>query len=313
MINLLLISLPDKMRIMSERYETRESVILESKGLKLFGILHLPVGVEKPPVVLICHGLAGHKMGKQRLYVSLATLLTQVGIAAFRIDFRGSGDSEGEFHEMTVTSCLEDTHIALDYLQSLDKIDSERIGIYGRSFGGSVAVMAASKFSHIKSVALWAPVFNADPWRELWAAVQSGKLDDEQKEKVMTINGQVPSMEFYAEFFNIDLVDDLDQLKDIPVLHIHGIKDELIQIEHADQYMRHRESASGKTKFVRLPEADHDFSIAEDQQTALNLTCDWFQETLLTRGERWRLFWKNFEWLTIPDFLRFWDRSKTSS
>lgn len=296
---------------MQEKFEERESVVLEHKGQKVFGVLHIPVGVESAPAVLICHGLAGHKTGKYRLYVALATRLAQSGIAALRLDFRGSGDSEGEFHEMTLTTCVEDAALGLEFLKNHKNIDVNRIGVFGRSFGGSIAIMAASRFSKVKSIALWAPVFTADPWRELWELVKSGKLDNKQKEKVMTINGQVPSLSFYAEFFGMNLEKDLEELRTVPVLHIHGERDQLIDIKHADSYVKHRKEAHAKTKFVRLPEADHDFSIADDQKTALEITTQWFQETLLTRGEKWQLFWKNFGWLTLPNYLQFWKLFKS--
>ena len=79
------------------KIEERQSVVLENEGQKIFGILHRPIHVDSCPAVLICHGLAGHKTGQYRIYVILAEKLSEAGIASFRIDFRGSGDSEGKF------------------------------------------------------------------------------------------------------------------------------------------------------------------------------------------------------------------------
>lgn len=289
---------------MEKKCEEREVAVLENKGQKIFGVLHMPLNATKPvPAVLICHGLAGHKTGKYRLYVTLAKMLASVGIAALRVDFRGSGDSEGEFQEMTVKSTLSDALVSLDWLAKNPRIDAERLGIFGRSFGGSVAVMTASESQKVKSVALWAPVFNAKPWQKLWESLQAGTLDEKTKNDVMTINGQVPSLHFYAEFFGMDIENDLKKLITVPILHIHGEKDELIKIEHADQYVKLRQKAHAKTKFTRLPEADHDFSIAEDQQEALFITTRWFADTLLNRGERWQQFWKNLEYNSPLDYL----------
>jgi hypothetical protein len=289
---------------MEKKCEEREVAVLENKGQKIFGVLHMPLDQSKPvPAVLICHGLAGHKTGKYRLYVTLAKMLASVGIAALRVDFRGSGDSEGEFQEMTVQSTLSDALVSMEWLAKNPRIDANRLGVFGRSFGGSVAVMTASAYQNVKSIALWAPVFNAKPWIKLWESLQAGKLDEKTKNDVMTINGQVPSLHFYKEFFDMNLEIDLEKLKTVPVLHIHGEKDELIKIEHANQYVKLREKAHAKTKFVRLPEADHDFSIAEDQHESLFITTRWFADTLLTRGERWQQFWKNLEYNSPLDFL----------
>ena len=172
--------------------------------------------------------------------------------------------------------------------------------------------MTAGESQKVKSIALWAPVFNADPWRELFALVKSGNIDPKKKEQVMQINGQVPSMHFYEEFFDMNLEKDLENLQKVPVLHIHGERDELIKIDHADRYVRIRELAHAKTKFIRLPEGDHDFSISEDQQKALTLTVNWFAETLLTRGERWQRYWKSLDTTTFQNFLNFLNPFKRS-
>lgn len=289
---------------MEKKCEEREVVVFENNSQKIFGVLHMPLNQSKPvPAVLICHGLAGHKTGKYRLYVTLAKMLASMGIAALRVDFRGSGDSEGEFHEMTVTSTVSDAVTAINWMANNPRLDAARIGIFGRSFGGSVAVMAAAETHKIRSVALWAPVFNAKPWLNLWESLQAGTLDEKTRKEAMTINGLMPSLHFYKEFFDMNLENDLEKLGIVPTLHIHGEKDELILIDHADHYVRHREKANAKTKFIRLPNADHDFSLAEDQTEALFITTRWFADTLLHRGERWQQFWKNFEYNSPLDYL----------
>lgn len=289
---------------MDNKIEDRQHIVLENNGQRIFGVLHMPLDQSKPvPAVLICHGLAGHKTGKYRLYVTLAKMLASNGIAALRVDFRGSGDSEGEFHDMTVSSTVHDALASLEWLEKNPLIDPTRLGVFGRSFGGSVAVMTASRSQKIKSIALWAPVFNAKPWLKLWQSLQAGQLSEKEKSDAMTINGQVPSLNFYREFFDMNLETDLEKLRLTPVLHIHGESDNLILIDHADHYVKHREQANAKTKFVRLPTADHDFSLAEDQQVALSITTRWFVHTLLNRGEKWHRFWKNLEFSTPLDYL----------
>ena len=58
-------------------YEDRESVVLENKGQKIFGIIHKPKVSGPIPAVLMCHGLGGHKTGKYRMYVLLAEKLSE--------------------------------------------------------------------------------------------------------------------------------------------------------------------------------------------------------------------------------------------
>lgn len=264
-------------------FEERESVVLQSAGQRVFGILHLPKNNregEKPPCVLICHGLGGHKTGRYRIYVDLAEALTVQGMAVFRFDFRGSGDSEGHFSEMTLQGEVADALCALEYLEQEPRIDNQRLAIFGRSLGGAVAVLSAARFGKARSLALWAPIYNGDPWRDKWERVSTGAASTEESEEMRRINGQVAGMEFYAELFTLNIKKELPLLHSVPLLLIHGEQDDLVTIDHSDQYMEGRSGASVITEMVRLPHADHDFTHVKERSEAIQRTAAWFKETL---------------------------------
>lgn len=263
-----------------ESYEERVPIILENEGQKIFGIFHRPLVPHKVPAVIVCHGLAGHKTGRYRIYVTLAAQLSKVGISVLRIDYRGSGDSEGDFYDTTIEGQISDIEKGLNYLKSQPSVDTERIGLFGRSFGGTLGVISAHRFDHIKSLVLWAPMFNADGWIDKWKIVESGVLPQSKQDELMRINGQQGSPSFFEEFFKLRLDEDIQALDDLPLLHIQGEKDELVDISQSDFFVKYRVKASGLTKFIRLPNGDHDFSGAEEQKIAIEATVDWFKNTL---------------------------------
>jgi uncharacterized protein len=263
-----------------QKFETRETVEFENQGVKIFGVMHLPVGITAAPAVLFCHGLAGHRIGKHRMYVSLSECLSRVGIASFRFDFRGSGDSEGEFAEMTLNGEVSDAVKAFEFLAEQPGIDPDRIGIFGRSFGGAISILAAHKFGSVKSIALWAPVFNAKQWEEKWEMVKTHQVDEEKRHELMRINGQLPSMNFYREMFSMDLEKEVKSLSDIPMMLIHGENDPLVAIEHSKMYLKLRSNTKTETAFIPLPHSDHDFTHPEERVEAINQTCQWFAKTL---------------------------------
>lgn len=263
-----------------EKFEERDSIVLENEGQKIFAILHQPIGIPVFPTVLVCHGLGGHKTGKYRLYVHLAEMLAKIGIGCLRFDFRGSGDSEGNFHDMTIDSEVSDALKALEYLKTNPRIDTSRVGIFGRSFGGVIAITAASRFQKIKSLALWAPVFSGDQWRDKWNQLQRSELSDEHREKLMRINGMLPSHDFYEQLFNLQIEKELVFLDKLPILHIHGEQDEIVNVSHAEKYQELRRSSQGYSHFLRLGKSDHDFTHPLEQKIALNETVLWFQNTL---------------------------------
>jgi dipeptidyl aminopeptidase/acylaminoacyl peptidase len=263
-----------------EKTEERHSIVLENNGQKIFGILHMPTGCASLcPAVLFCHGLAGHKVGKFRLGVTLAEMLSKQGIASLRIDFRGSGDSEGHFSEMTLESEVSDGLLALKYLRSYPGIASERVGLFGRSVGGTVALMIASR-TPVPSLGVWAPLFDGEQWKESWRALQAPNISEETRIARMRINGQVPGREFFNELFSLNMREILSEIETLPLLHIHGNLDTIIPPQHAQQFEQARKHAGGHTQFLRLLHSDHDFSHPQEQQQALERTCQWFCDTL---------------------------------
>ena len=256
------------------RTETRESIVLENEGQKIFGVLHKPLGAGKFPAVVMFHGLAGQKTGKGRLYVKLSELLAQNGIASLRIDFRGSGDSEGTFEETTLASQVSDALKAIHFLQEQPDIDRDRLGLFGRSLGGLIAVLAAAANGPVHSIALWAPIYDGEQWMERWRV-------RDPNDPLMVIDGQTVGLPLFEELFALNMKEKLAKIPHIPLLHVHGLKDQIVALSQADNYQRDRRQATAETEFIRLPRSDHEFSHIEERASLIQTTLAWFKKTCL--------------------------------
>lgn len=143
--------------VLSAQPET--PVVFVRDSLQLVGMLHLPAERTEPvPAVLMLHGFTGNKAETHFFYTRLARQLATQGIAALRFDFAGSGDSQGEFADMTILTELADARAALDFLRHRPEVDANNIGLLGFSLGGCVAVLLASEKPALKTVVLWVPV-----------------------------------------------------------------------------------------------------------------------------------------------------------
>ena len=136
-------------------------------GQKVVGTLALPDGVATPPVVLLLHGFTGSRdeleipAAKEGIFRRAARMWAAQGIASLRIDFRGNGDSEGAFADMTLDGQVKDALAALDLLAADGEVDRDRIALVGWSMGGAVGAIVAGRTSHkLTSVSLWAPGTN---------------------------------------------------------------------------------------------------------------------------------------------------------
>lgn len=132
---------------------------------RMYGMLHLP-DAQPPatgwPSVVVLHGFTGNRVEGHRNFVLLARRLAGLGVACLRFDFRGSGESQGDFSEMTVSREVEDTQAAFEYLRRQPNIDPARVMLLGFSMGGLVASLS---LAHVQPhrLALWAPALP-----ELW-------------------------------------------------------------------------------------------------------------------------------------------------
>ncbi|KAA1183071.1 alpha/beta fold hydrolase [Rhizobium tropici] len=136
-------------------------------GQKIVGTLVLPDNAKKPPVVLMLHGFTGTRdewkseFVPEGLFGRAAPVFAKNGIATLRIDFRGSGDSDGKFEDMTVESEVKDALAALDYLSSSPDVSNKNISVMGMSLGGAVSTAVAGRSTiPVKSLVLWNPGIN---------------------------------------------------------------------------------------------------------------------------------------------------------
>lgn len=261
------------------KMENREFVRFENQGQNIYGTFHIPITSEKCPVVVMCHGFAGNRIGRFRIYVLLAQRLSQLGIASLRFDFRGSGESDGDFSEMSIEGEVGDALEALKFVKNHPQIDPQRIGMLGNSFGGAVAVLTACKDKNVKSLALLAALFNSDLWKKRWEALKTAD-DASKKELSKLLEEHTLGVAFLKEFFMLNIENAMQKIQDLPMLHIHSERDERVGIDQAEHYLRCRKDVKGETRSIRLTQSGHDFSNSEERNMVIEETANWFLRTL---------------------------------
>lgn len=137
-------------------------VELVSRGLVLRGYLELPDGAsaEAPvPLLAMFHGFTGTLSEKHFLLSRLSrAVVEQAGVATLRFDFGGSGESDGDFMDVTPLTEVEDGQAILAFGAGLPEVDSTRVGLLGFSLGGFVAVnVAAREEALLKRLVLVSP------------------------------------------------------------------------------------------------------------------------------------------------------------
>ena len=234
------------------------NIDFNSDGFTLKGVLHLPA-VENPPLVIGSHGLEGTKNSAKQMV--LARQLPDLGIAFFRFDHRGCGQSQGEF--LTDTSLEKRTRDlvrALEHLLSLNLTDN-RIALFGSSMGGATCINAWKMVKEM-DVSLCGAVLCSAP-------VNSQTIRNIPVEA----NGDRPALplSFFAENLLFDLSEKAEQLSNILVFH--GDADEVVPVSNGRDLFR----LAGKPKELILHKGgDHQMTSKTDQADFDRRAVQWF-------------------------------------
>jgi hypothetical protein len=120
---------------------------------RLAGVLRLPdddaASGSAAPAVLLCQGLSGVK---HLVLPEVAGALAARGFASLRFDYAGYGDSEGERGWIDPAARVEDAASVLATLARHEAVDAARLGAYGHSFGGPVAIALAAREPRVRAV-----------------------------------------------------------------------------------------------------------------------------------------------------------------
>ncbi|MCC7181500.1 MAG: alpha/beta fold hydrolase [Acidobacteria bacterium] len=124
----------------------------------LFGVFHAPGRAPTGLGVVFCHPFGEEKLWSHRVFVSYARELTELGHAVLRFDYRGNGDSGGDFSRSSLTTALADVRSAVDHLRSLS--GSARVSLVGLRLGATIAALVADEMADLDRLVLWSPVVN---------------------------------------------------------------------------------------------------------------------------------------------------------
>lgn len=140
----------------------RRALTFESHGATLAGTLFRPAGMRDPAVLVVTHG-ASSPSRDLPLYEHLTDLLPRLGMAVFVYDRRGSGESGGELAQSDYAMLADDAIAGGRRVLALHGFENSRVGYWGLSQGGWLAMLAASRDAQAAfSIAVSAPFVTPD-------------------------------------------------------------------------------------------------------------------------------------------------------
>ncbi len=218
--------------IASPEKRSADSFSVISDGITLRGRILFPS--ERPsrlyPTIIICHGIPGSGAARPKDdpgYERLAQEFTSEGIAAVIFNFRGCGDSGGNFDMIGWTRDLD---AVLDVVLNKPHVDPSRVMLLGFSGGGAAAIRVAAENDKIFSLAVVGTpsdfgIFEKDPEKIVEDFKERGIIRDQDFPKDLD--------RWLAGFVEIEPKRWISHFSGKHLLIIHGDADELIPVDQA--------------------------------------------------------------------------------
>ncbi|MGK7934030.1 MAG: alpha/beta hydrolase family protein [Microcystaceae cyanobacterium] len=178
----------------------KDTYFVAKDTCKIRGTLTLPQTDQKPPICLFIGGSFPQTrdgnldnsntdwfpvpLPQRNLFKDEAKLLENMGIATFRYDKRGSGESEGNFDTASLLDFLDDARSALQWLRTLSEIDATKTYVLGQSEGAYLALILASETPDLSGYIWQGGIYNNLETVLRWQAQEFLKLDPPKIDKL---------------------------------------------------------------------------------------------------------------------------------
>lgn len=246
-----------------------EAIVFEnSRGQKIVGVLDGPE--KNAPLVLALHGFGGTKESNQEF----SDILNPLGIATLRIDFSGSGESDGKYEDKTITGFIDDAQSALNFVLSFQHrtFDFNKIGIVGHSMGAVTGILVSAKDSRVSTLVASCPAVKEaeaiasfyDP-EDFATASEKGYV-----EKTIMGDNRRLNYTFFEDAKQYDLIQEAVKIP-YEFLLIGAEKDQVVSYEQITELAK-----ATKAKLLSLPNSDH--GLEADWPVAEEAIRNWFRE-----------------------------------
>jgi dienelactone hydrolase len=206
------------------------------------------------------------------------------GISTLMVDCPGSGEAL-RFGDLKARVTTEDwAKACVDYLETRDDVDSDRIGLVGWSLGGYYAPRAAAYEKRIKLVVAWGANHN-------WGEVQKKRVEREGEnpvphywEHVLWVWGGDDVETFIRDAEAVNLNGVVEEIT-CPFLITHGENDRQIDVKYAHQSYEQAVNSPKRELRVFTAEEGATEHVGLDHLPHVGaFTADWIEDTFAELG-----------------------------
>ena len=216
-------------------------------GKKINGYITKPKGAGPHPLVVMPHG--GPFVGEVSVYDEWAQLLANNGYMVLQPQYRGSTNYGLDFYKSAFINggegggaMQDDKDDGAKYLVSQGLVDPNRMAMFGWSYGGYAALVAASRPNNIYQCVI------------AGAAVADNVQQVNYYRNRIRGSSRTEQLKFWDE--SINPIDEVEKVN-VPMLLIHGSIDQRVPVKHSKKYIDALKKHNKDFQYVELKDADH--------------------------------------------------------
>ena len=198
------------------------------------------------PVLVHVYGGPGVQRVKRDFPPLVQQILAQAGFAVFELDNRGGSNRHKGFEDAIHGELgrveVDDQLAGVDYLRSLAWVDTERIGVFGHSYGGYMVLKCLGRAAGTGTFAAGVSIAPVTRW-ELY--------DTHYTERYLgTPAGNRAGYDRSSVFPAVEAID-------VPLLLVHGMADDNVLFSHSTELMRALQDAGVPFELMTYPGSKH--------------------------------------------------------
>ena len=287
----------------------QKTITFWSDGSRLQGTVFTPKDIaleEKLPGILLIHGWGGHRGNLNKNY---APHFAKLGFVVMTFDLRSWGKSDGFFvaettlppvnsvanvdvsgqHIRSIVNpfkMLDDARAALSWFVAEPNLQANNIGVWGTSFGGSLAVVTAANDRRVKAlVTQMAPVNNQATFGQIPEGMVSAWETQRARGEITPYPGPEsasPGLRGYPDMIAMKRYDPAAYWPKVssPTLIIDAENEELFDRRVNGLALHQSLKGRIETNYKVIEGKHYDLYRGDGYEQALKAAQDWFLEHL---------------------------------
>lgn len=216
-------------------------------GKKIHGYLTRPNTPGPHPLVVMPHG--GPFITEVRDWDDWPQMLANNGYMVLQPQYRGSTNYGLEFYKSAFIDggeggykMQDDKDDGVKHLVSKGEVDADRVAMFGWSYGGYAALVAASREPNVYQCVI------------AGAAVADNNQQVNYYRNRIRGSQRVEQLRFWDE--SISPIEEAAKVN-VPMLIIHGSVDQRVPVSHSRKYIEELEKEGKDFEYIELKDADH--------------------------------------------------------